>query len=125
MIWTKDRFYWKNLLYLSRARDDLRCVQSGQNEDVYQCKTCFALIRFRLKDLHKQTGQWIRIKPFEHEKLAVAYPAGVYQELQMEAMGMRTETGAELYRCRICASYWWKENEEWIRADDEMIESAS
>ena len=123
MIRTKDRFYWKDLLYLSRAQDGLRCVLSGTDYDLYQCAACSSLIRFKMNDPVRQTGQWYRIKPYEFFQLVRQYPAAGPDETQMEAVRKAPDTGAELHRCRRCASYWWKEQDEWTRADDEQIDA--
>lgn len=124
MIRTKDRFYWKDLLYLSRAQDGLRCVQSGTDYDLYRCEACSSLIRFRMTDPKRQTGQWYRMKPYEYFQLVRQYPATAPDETLMEVIRKSPDTGAELFRCRRCASYWWKEQGDWTRADDELIESA-
>ncbi len=124
MMHTKDRFYWRDLLYLSRARDALRCVQSGADYDLYQCTTCSSVIRFKLADMKHQAGQWIRIKPFEFFQLVRLYPSDKPDETRMEKLPSAPEARHELYRCRVCASHWWKDNGEWTRADDEMADNS-
>jgi DNA-directed RNA polymerase subunit RPC12/RpoP len=123
MIRTKDRFYWRDLLYLSRARDGLRCVQSGSDYDLYQCTACSSIIRFKMADPRQQNGQWFRIKPYEFFQLIKLYPSVMHDETKMKKHNSAPERKPNLYRCLQCASYWWKENDEWTRADDDMIES--
>ena len=122
MIRTKDRFYWKDLLYLTRARDGLRCIQSGSDYDLYQCLSCSAIIRFKMADAKQQNGLWIRIKPYEYFQIIKSYPSVIRDEVRLEKQDRVFSAQHDLYRCRDCASYWWKEKDGWTRADDEISE---
>jgi hypothetical protein len=124
MMRTKDRFYWSDRLYMARVKDGLIPVEHRPGETIFQCRNCAAMVKFKVSDAGRKTGQWFRLKPYEHYQLMKSLDRSGNEEKVMEIIEAYKNPARKLFQCKYCASYWWKENEGWERADDEVIESA-
>jgi len=120
MIRTKGQFYWSDALYLARGRDALIQVDTLDNGTLFQCVSCRAFVIFD----NRGGGTWVRLRPFVHHRHEKKYAVGqtTRSESNMEVLSQSKKT---LCRCKVCASHWWKEAEEWTKADDGMIDRSN
>lgn len=116
MIRTNGQFYWSDALYLARGRDDIFSLEEKQGKTLFQCRTCHAFVIFDLAG----GGSWKRLRPFEHHRYEKKYPAETPRdEKSLSRVAQQPRT---LCRCSVCASHWWREGEDWVKADDAMID---
>jgi len=123
MMRNKDRFYWSDKLYLARVKNELMPAEQKPDSIMYICNGCGALIRFEVSDADRHTGRWLRLKPYEHYQILKRYHLDELPAMKLEFVEAYKHPARELYQCKICASYWWKEQEDWERADDEAVEN--
>ncbi|HMW33539.1 MAG TPA: hypothetical protein PKJ64_02180 [bacterium] len=119
MFRTQGQYYWTDALYLARSKDQLRPVWREEKNTLYQCVHCAAFVRFT----EEQTGQWVRLKPYEQFQRRKEFLSFAPDAKQMKLIRQETRDRA-LFRCPVCASHWWLEGDEWTHADDAIVEWA-
>jgi hypothetical protein len=116
VIRTNGQFYWSDALYLARGRDDIFPLEEKQDQTLFQCRTCRAFVLFDAAG----GGSWKRLRPFEHHRYEKKYPSSAPPDA--DRLSVLTQQPRTLCRCKVCASHWWHEGEDWVKADDAMID---